>query len=243
LYDYIHEAHPITDASLQTRFPFLPPSLITEALRCHESLLEYSRPPPILITPITVPRQQLTLDHQTQIVTWNVASLSTALPNIYELITSFANPPAILVLQETKLTVNKSIKYIQNLFPSYKLLFNNTNTATRCMIRRGIPYTPTRGGLLTLIYKTYSYPTNLTKIPTPPHISPYLQIIRILNHPLQPWLLINMYMPSHLEDLPLFPNIETTIIQQIAHHPNHTTILCGDFNRDIAIIGRSHGDT
>jgi hypothetical protein len=215
LYDYIHEAHPITDASLQTRFPFLPPSLITEALRCHESLLEYSRPPPILITPITVPRQQLTLDHQTQIVTWNVASLSTALPNIYELITSFANPPAILVLQETKLTVNKSIKYIQNLFPSYKLLFNNTNTATRCMIRRGIPYTPTRGGLLTLIYKTYSYPTNLTK----------------------------MYMPSHLEDLPLFPNIETTIIQQIAHHPNHTTILCGDFNRDIAIIGRSHGDT
>jgi hypothetical protein len=42
LYDYIHQAHPITETSIQTRFPFLPNSFIIESLRCHEPLLEYS---------------------------------------------------------------------------------------------------------------------------------------------------------------------------------------------------------
>jgi hypothetical protein len=51
-----------------------------------------------------------------------------------------------------------------------------------------------------------------------------------------------MYMPSHLEDLPLLPNIQTTITQQITQHPNHTIILCGDFNRDIAVLGKYHGN-
>ena len=99
-----------------------------------------------------------------------------------------------------------------------------------------------RGGLLTLIHNQQAFPGNLSKIPTPVNISPYLQIIHIANQPLQPWLLINIYIPSHEEDLPLIPNIQTTIIEQINPHPDHAYILCGDFNRDIALIGRQNDE-
>ena len=44
-------------------------------------------------------------------------------------------------------------------------------------------YTPTRGGLLTIIDKDYAYPGNITKIPTPADILPYLQIITLTNQP------------------------------------------------------------
>ena len=47
-------------------------------------------------------------------------------------------------------------------------------------------------------------------------------------------------MPSHEEDIPLIPLIQNTISHQIHLHPNHTYILCGDFNRDIALIGRQN---
>jgi hypothetical protein len=47
-------------------------------------------------------------------------------------------------------------------------------------------------------------------------------------------------MPSHEEDLPLIPDIQATITQTITQHINHTIILCGDFNRDIVLIGRHH---
>ena len=45
-------------------------------------------------------------------------------------------------------------------------------------------------------------------------------------------------MPSHEEDLPLMPNIQNTITNQINGHPDHTYILCRDFNRDVALIGK-----
>ena len=48
-------------------------------------------------------------------------------------------------------------------------------------------------------------------------------------------------MPTHIEDIRYIPIIKQEITQQIAAHPNHTHILCGDFNRDIALIGR-HND-
>jgi hypothetical protein len=51
-----------------------------------------------------------------------------------------------------------------------------------------------------------------------------------------------MYMPSHFEDLPLLPNIQAAITQQITQHPNYMIILCNDFNRDIAILGRYHSN-
>ena len=47
-------------------------------------------------------------------------------------------------------------------------------------------------------------------------------------------------MPSHEKDLYLIPNILVNITQTITQHPNHTIILCSDFNRDIALIGRHH---
>ena len=47
-----------------------------------------------------------------------------------------------------------------------------------------------------------------------------------------------MYMPTHAEDIRFIPIIKQTITQQITTHPNYTHILCGDFNRDIALIGR-----
>jgi hypothetical protein len=104
-----------------------------------------------------------------------------------------------------------------------------------------MPYTPTRGRLLTLIDKKYAYPENIIKIPTPANILPYLQIIKIKNQPLQSWLIIHMYMPSHIEHTRYIPIIQQNITQQITTHPNHTHIVCGDFNRDIALI-RRHND-
>jgi hypothetical protein len=47
-------------------------------------------------------------------------------------------------------------------------------------------------------------------------------------------------MPSHHEDIALIPTIQQTIRTQINTYSNHTLILCGDFNRDIALIGRQN---
>jgi hypothetical protein len=104
-------------------------------------------------------------------------------------------------------------------------------------------YAPARGGLLTLINKKYAYTGNITKTPTPSVISPYLQITEIVNQSLEPWLIINIHMPSHEEDIRLLPIIQQNITQQFTNHPNHTHILCGDFNRDIALIRRQNGYT
>ena len=97
-----------------------------------------------------------------------------------------------------------------------------------------------RGGLLTLIHNKYAFPENITKIRTHVTISPYLQIIRINNQPLQPWLIIHTYMSTHIEDIQLISNIKATITDQITTHPNHIYNLCVDFNRDITLIGRQN---
>ena len=52
-----------------------------------------------------------------------------------------------------------------------------------------------------------------------------------------------MYMPTHLEDIHLIPFLNTTITNQIITHPNHTHILCEDFNRDIALTGRQNNNS
>jgi len=170
-----------------TNFPYLPEKLLKEALKCEEPLPEYSPPPPLIThnTPITQNQETQNLTYQTHITTWNASSLNTALPSLQNLLSNTSNNPAIITIQETKLTATKSTKYIQNIFPKYKLIFNNTHALTRCIQQR-MPYKPARGGLLTLINQNYAYPGNITKIPTPAEISPYLQIIRIKNEPLQP---------------------------------------------------------
>ena len=47
-------------------------------------------------------------------------------------------------------------------------------------------------------------------------------------------------MPSHLEDIHLIPEIQDQIHKIILQHPNHITILAGDFNRDILLQGRTN---
>ena len=108
-------------------------------------------------------------------------------------------------------------------------------------IHRGIPYTLPRGRLLTLIYKNYAYPNNIIKVPTASKITPYLQILKLNNSPLTPILILHLYIPSHPEDLHLIPIIMQTITSQITRHPNNHIILCGDFNRNIALIGHTQG--
>jgi endonuclease/exonuclease/phosphatase family metal-dependent hydrolase len=46
-------------------------------------------------------------------------------------------------------------------------------------------------------------------------------------------------MPSHHNNLHLIPSIMQTITQQITYHHNAHIILCGDFNRDIALFGHT----
>ena len=242
IFDFIHqETISTTIHILIEKFPFLPNSLLNEALRIYEPLNEYSHPPPIPQIPSPpIPNETQNTNSNTQIISWNgknASSLNTALSNLQDIIQH--TNLAIIAIQETKLTTTKSTKYIQNLFPHYKLIFNNTHALTRCIQQR-IPYTPTRGGLLTLINQNYAFQGNITKIPSPANISPYLQTIYVKNYPSQLWLLIHLYMPSDIEDITLIPTIQQTISIQIDAHPNHTYILCGDFNRDIALIGRQN---
>ena len=181
LYSFIQQNNtPLTLQLMNEKFPYLPEKLLREALKCKEPLHEYSHPPPLPNIPTPGPQANHTTNHNTHIITWNASSLNTALPNLHQLIENTPNNPAIITIQETKLTATKSTKYIQNLFPQYKLIFNNTHALTRCIQQR-LPYAPARGGLLTLINKRYAYPGNITKIPTPTAISPYLQIIEINN--------------------------------------------------------------
>jgi hypothetical protein len=243
LYVFIHQhLVPPTPFTLQRQFPYLPHSLIQEALCCFEPLLEYTKSQNVPIIPTPLLQQNPQFHHTTQFITWNVSCLNTALPNLHKFITQCSPKPALIALQETKLSATKSIKYLQKLFPQYKLLFNNTHSQTTCMHCRGLPYIPMRGNLLTLIHNTCSFPNNVTKIPIPARISPYLQIINILNQSFKPWLIINIYMPSHDEDLVLIPEIQTIIIHQLTSHPNHNITLFGDFSRDIPLIGRQHNN-
>ena len=178
IYEFIHnqETTP-TPTILQREFPFLPNQLINEALRCLENINEYSHPPPLPVIPTPITRTNTNIENETNIITWNASSLNTSLPNLQSLINNSLNNIAIIHIQETKLTANKSTKYIQNLFPDFKLIFNNTHALSRCIQQR-MPYTPGRGGLLTLIHIKYAFPGNVAKIPTPANISPYIQIIK-----------------------------------------------------------------
>jgi hypothetical protein len=90
------------------------------------------------------------------------------------------------------------------------------------------------------IHKAYASLGNIAKIPTPAPISPYLQNIRITNHPLQPWIILNLYMPSHEEDLHLIPDILDTITQTITQHPNHTIILITPLSYVVTLIVTLH---
>jgi hypothetical protein len=81
------------------------------------------------------------------------------------------------------------------------------------------------------------------KPPSPQTNLPYLQIIKITNHPLSTYCLIHLYMPTYIEDINLIPIIQTTIFNHIHNNPLSNIIMLGDFNKDITLIGRQHGTT
>jgi hypothetical protein len=50
-------------------------------------------------------------------------------------------------------------------------------------------------------------------------------------------------MPTHNDDIALIPTIQTTIFNHVHNNPTSNIILFGDFNRDIALIGKQTGTT
>jgi hypothetical protein len=50
-------------------------------------------------------------------------------------------------------------------------------------------------------------------------------------------------MPTYIDDITYIPTIQTTIFNHIHNNPRSNIILFGDFNRDIALIGRHNGAT
>jgi hypothetical protein len=241
LYSFITLEQP-SQAAIQNKFPYLPNKMILEALKCLQPIPNFTHPIPIQNHPPIIPQNIPHTNPATKMLSWNCGTLNTALPGLQALINKPA-PPSIIAIQETKITTSKSTKYLNRLFPHYKILFNNTNTSTQTRQIHGQPYNNPRGGLLTLIHQHYAFPGNITKIPTTKDIFPYLQIIKITNHPLTPYFLIHLYMPTHTDDITFIPIIQTAIFNHIHNNPISNIILLGDFNRDIALIGKQHGTT
>jgi hypothetical protein len=123
------------------------------------------------------------------------------------------------------------------------MILNNIATKTRPRRIQGQPYNNPKGGLLTLIHQEYAFLGNINKIPTTEDISSYLQVIKITNQPLSTYFLIHIYMPTHIDDITHIPTIQTTIFNHIHNNPQSNIILLGDFNKDIALIGRQNGAT
>ena len=223
----------INQNTIIEKFPFLPDELAIETLKCQLSIQGYIPPlPPPNHPPSQIQNLQYT-SNNAKFTIWNVAFLNTSLSSLLTYTQQYT--PAILAIQETKLTSKKSPKYILRLFSTYKLIFNNTHTPTQHTFIPRIEHLPPRGGLLILIHNKYAFPNNITKIHTPSDTTPYLQIIQIHNQPLHTHSIIHLYMPSHDQNLHLIPIIETTIIHHINKFQNNIHILCRDFNRDLTI--------
>ena len=88
IFDFIRqETTPPTIHTLTEKFPFLPNSLLHEALRIYELLNEYHHPPPIQqIPPPSIPNEIQNINNNTQIISWNASSLNTTLPNLQDII-------------------------------------------------------------------------------------------------------------------------------------------------------------
>ena len=238
LYDYIATRPQLNIAQITAKFPFLPTTLIDNALKCKQAITGYILPPPPPPHPPPHLHNHTYASTLASIISWNIATLNTSLPCLHTIIQK--HNPAIITLQETKLTSKKPPKFLKKFFPNYTLFFNNTQTTPQPNIY--YHYTPPRGGLLTLIHSKYTYPNNIHKITTPPKTFLYLQLFQIHNHPLDPLIIINLYMPTHDDDINLIPIIQNTITQTLHKFPTLAVLMCGDFNRDIALIGHYAND-
>ena len=231
----------INMATLKQNIPHIPHQILLELIKCTHKVHGYH---PTHDTTHTIPSPNTNTNndnHQTsalRIITWNTGCISSSLPGIQELARTIHKDPHIILIQETKLHKLKSTTYIDKKFPNYKIIYNNSNT-TIPNPNRYSGDNPARGGTLTMIPKIIHTNDNITKIPTPTTISPYLQVIKIQNKPITPILLINMYMPTHPQDLHLIQEIQNHIQTIVQNHSTFHIILGGDFKRDILLKGRS----
>jgi hypothetical protein len=116
LYEYITQnLSQVTFETTKTNFSFLPDTLITKALKCTLPLEGYRHPPQNTVHPNIRHNNLEYTNHATYLTTWNISSLNTSIPCLQSSIEQYT--PAILTLQETKLTSKKSPKYIQRMFP------------------------------------------------------------------------------------------------------------------------------
>ena len=100
IYEFIHNQDTTpTSITLQNKFSFLPNQLITETLQCLESINEYLHPPPPPATPAPTIRTNTDTEHETNIITWNVSSLNTSLPDLQNLIHNSLNNTKIIQIQ------------------------------------------------------------------------------------------------------------------------------------------------
>jgi hypothetical protein len=132
IYSYITTERPNIETLLQ-KLPYLPEKLALETLKCLHPLPNFTTPNPIQDHPILQARNIPYTNPATNMLSWNCGALNTALPGLQALINK-PTPPSIIAIQETKLTASKSTKYLQRLFPQYKMVFNNT--ATKIQPRR-----------------------------------------------------------------------------------------------------------
>jgi hypothetical protein len=117
--------------------------MLLEALKCLQPIPNFTHSNPIQhYLPIN-PQNTPYTNPATKILSWNSGTLNIALPGLQSL-TNKPTPPSIIAIQETKLIASKSTKYLQRLFPEYKMIFNNTTTITQSRRIQGQPYTNPR---------------------------------------------------------------------------------------------------
>ena len=231
----------INTPTLKNELPHIPHQILQELTKCTLPIIGYQPhidPPPSTRTPnITAPIN----NHQIsplKLITWNAGCINSSLPGILELTQKLHKDPHIILIQETKIHKLKSTSYIDRNFQNYKITYNNSNNNTQ-IPNKYSEHNKARGGTLIMIPKLIHTNENITKIPSPSAISPYLQALMIKNKPLTPILLLNMYMPTHPQDAHLLHEIQSQIQKLIRNHHTSHTILAGDFNRDILLKGRS----
>jgi hypothetical protein len=162
IYSFIITECPNVETLLQ-KFPYLPEKLALEALKCLHSLPNFTTPNPTQNHPILQAHNTPYTNPATNILSWNCGALNTAIPGLQALINK-PTPPSIIAIQDTKLTASKSTKYLQRLFPQYKMIFNNTATKTQPRRIQGQPYSKRW---------TTNFNTSRIHIPKQYHQNPY----------------------------------------------------------------------
>jgi hypothetical protein len=105
---------------------------------------------------------------------------------------------------------------------------------TSCTPHRG-------GGLLTTIHDwvtTLHFPHNIRKLPTPIHLSPYLQILHLQNRPFQP-----IYANALQGQTPSYRYKTTYSPYYTLQHPQDLLLMGNNLNSNIFFQGGTHNNT